>query len=276
LKGKYKKKRERQKHQEGATTPVKNDQSGGAIAETHPEEALHPQPKEIDMPAFRRWFRSLQMNEITVAELFVMVIIAVIYFLQLLSMQETVKEMGRQTRLSVRPWIGLDEGPNAIENTPLQIDKDGNASLVYKIVAKNYGSTPAANVWAAANLVVADDLNTVYEQQGYVCGDAVIGKPDIGLVLFQGRDRQFTSYPSTTKISVKHENSLIGIWLAGCIGYRDQFGYLCRTKFVWGFQDETGRPVSLQAPVPAMTIKGRFFATASGEGIDSCQIPKYR
>ncbi len=144
------------------------------------------------MPAFRRWLRSLQTNEIAVAGLFVTVIIAAIYFFQLLSMQDTVKEMGRQTRLSVRPWIGLDEGPNAIENTPLQIDKDGNASLVYKIVAKNYGSTPAANVWAMANLVVADDLNTVYEQQGYACGDAVIGKPDIGLVLFQGRDRQFT------------------------------------------------------------------------------------
>ncbi|MGA2204334.1 MAG: hypothetical protein ABSG40_20510 [Terriglobales bacterium] len=192
MKGKHKKKRERQKHQEGATAPTKNNQSGAAIAEAHPEEALRPQPKEIDMPAFRRWLRSLQTNEIAVAGLFVTVIIAAIYFFQLLSMQDTVKEMGRQTRLSVRPWIGLDEGPNAIENTPLQIDKDGNASLVYKIVAKNYGSTPAANVWAMANLVVADDLNTVYEQQGYACGDAVIGKPDIGLVLFQGRDRQFT------------------------------------------------------------------------------------
>jgi hypothetical protein len=276
LKGKYKKKRERQKHQEGAATPIKNDQSGAHITDTHPEEAPRPQPKEIDMPIFRRWIRSLQTNKMAVAGLLVTVVIAAIYFFQLRSMQDTVKEMQKQTRLSVRPWIGLDEGPNAIETTPLQIDKDGNASLVYKIVAKNYGSTPAANVWAMANLVVADDLNTAYEQQGYACGDAVIGKPDIGLVLFQGRDRQFTSFPSTTKISVKHEKSQIGIWLAGCIGYRDQFGYLCRTKFLWGFQDETGSPVSLQAPVPAMTLKGRFFATASGEGIDSCQVPKYK
>jgi len=228
------------------------------------------------MPAFRRWIRSLHTSEVSVTGLLVTVLIAAIYFLQLLSMQDTVKEMEKQTRLSVRPWIGLDEGPNAIETTPLQIDKDGNASLVYKIVTKNYGNTPATNVWAMANLVVADDLNTVYEQQGYACGDAVIGKPDIGLVLFQGRDRQFTSYPSTTMISVKHKNGQIGIWLAGCIGYRDQFGYLCRTKFIWGFQDENGRPVSLQSPVPATTIKGRFFATASGEGVDSCQIPKYK
>ena len=46
--------------------------------------------------------------------------------------------------------------------------------------------------------------------------------------------------------------------------------HLCRTRFIWGFQDETGRPVSLQAPVPVMTIKGRFFPTASGGAIDTC------
>lgn len=190
--------------------------------------------------------------------------------------QGQLTAMQTQTRLSLRPFVGLDEGPGAIENTPLQIDQNGNASLVYTIRAKNYSNAPATNVWADANLVVADDLNTVYEQQGYACGDAVIGKPDIGLILFQGRDRTFNSMPSSTKISLRHENSLIGVSLAGCIGYRDQFGYLCRTKFIWGFQDESGRPVSLQAPVPAMTVKGRFFATASGGAIDTCQIPKYK
>jgi len=227
------------------------------------------------MPAFRRWIRSLEATEIAVAGLVVTAIIAVIYFFQLLSMQDTVKEMQKQTRLSVRPWVGLDEGTNAIETTPLQIDKDGNASLAYKIVAKNYSNTPATNVWAYANLVVADDLNTVYEQQGYACGDAVIGKPDIGQVLFQGRDRTFNSMPGSTKISLKHENSVIGVWLAGCIAYRDQFNYLCRTKFIWGYQDGAGHGVTLQAPVPAQTVMGHFVPTASGNAIDACQIAKY-
>lgn len=229
------------------------------------------------MPNVRQWISKLHGNEIAVIGLFVTVIIAVVYFFQLLSMQDTVTEMTKQTRLSVRPWIGLDEGPNAIETTPLQIDKDGNASLVYKIVAKNYGSTPAANVWAMANLVVADDLNTVYEQQGLACGDAVIGKPDIGLVLFQGRDRVFNSMPATTKISLKHERGYqIGVWLVGCIGYRDQFNYLCRTKFIWSYQDDAGHWVTLQSPVPAQSIAGHCVATASGNAIDSCQVPKYK
>ena len=155
------------------------------------------------------------------------------------------------------------------------IDKDGNAGLNYTIHAKNYSNTPAANVWATAQLVVADDLNTVYQQQGYMCTDAMIGKPDIGMVLFQGRDREFVSYPSTTKIDIKHENSMIGVWMAGCIGYRDQFNYLCRTKFIWGYQDDAGRGVTLQAPVPAQTIMGHFVPTASGNAIDTCQIAKY-
>jgi hypothetical protein len=275
LKGKYKKKREHQKHQEGAATPIKNNQSGAPITGTHPEEALRSKPKEIDMPAFRRWIRSLETTEIAVAGLFVTVIIAAIYFFQLLSMQDTVTAMEKQTRLSVRPWVGLDEGLNAIQTTALVIDKDGNAGLNYIIHAKNYSNTPAANVWATAQLVVADDLNTVYKQQDFVCTDAMIGKPDIGMVLFQGRDREFVSYPSTTKIDIKHENSMIGVWMAGCIAYRDQFNYLCRTKFIWGYQDDAGHGVTLQAPVPAQTIMGHFVPTASGNAIDTCQIPKY-
>jgi hypothetical protein len=182
--------------------------------------------------------------------------------------------MQTQTRLSVRPFVGLDEGLEAIETTPLQIDKDGNASLAYKIRAKNYSGSPATNVWPFANLVVADDLSTVYEQQGFACGDAVIGKPDIGFVLFQGKDRVYNAWPGSTKINQKHENSLFGVWLAGCIGYRDQFGYLCRTKFIWAFQPDD--PRVFQASIPAGTISGHFVPSASSEGIDSCQVPKYK
>lgn len=190
--------------------------------------------------------------------------------------QGQLHEAQKSTRLSVRPWVGLDEG-GAIETTPLQIDESGNVSLTYTIRAKNYSSSPATNVWAAANLVIADDLTTVYEQQGFACSDAMIGKPDIGLVLFQGKERVFNSMPAFTKITLKHGSGFqIGIWMAGCIGYRDQFGYLCRTKFIWGFRDETGRQISLQAPIPAMIINGHFVATASGGAIDTCQIPKYK
>jgi hypothetical protein len=236
----------------------------------------YPQRKDEESVARPKTIHKPPDSKVAIWTLFVAVIVAVIYALQLVAMRDTVAQMQTQTRLSVRPWVGLDEGLSAIQTTPLVIDKDGNASLNYAIRAKNYSNTPAANVWADANLVVADDLNTVYEQQGYACGDAVIGKPDIGLVLFQGRDRDFTSYPSATKINVKHQNSLIGIWLAGCIGYRDQFNYLCRTKFIWGYQDDAGHGTTLHSPVSAQTIMGHFAPTASGNAIDACQGPKYK
>jgi hypothetical protein len=227
------------------------------------------------MTRLRKWIRGLNAKEIAVVGLAVTAIIAGIYFFQLLAMRNTVVAMEKQTRLSARPWIGLDEGLNAIQTTALVIDKDGRANLNYTIHAKNYSNTPAANVWATAQLVIADDLNTVYRQQDITCSDAMIGKPDIGMVLFQGRDREFVNYPSTTKIDIEHENSVIGVWMTGCIAYRDQFNYLCRTKFIWGYQDDEGHGVSFQSPVPAQTIMGHFVPTPSGSAIDTCQAAKY-
>jgi hypothetical protein len=252
LKGKYIKKREHRQDQGLATSP-KNEQPSSTKNERPPAQKLHAQSQELDMSKMRRWIRGLNAQELAFYSVVVAIIIALIYFFQLLAMRKTVTEMQTQTRLSVRPWIGLDEGLSAIQTTPLIIDKDGNAGLKYTIHAKNYSNTPAANVWATAQLVVADDLNTVYQTQDSACTDTMIGKPDIGMVLFQGRDREFVSYPSTTRIDIKHENSLIGVWLAGCIAYRDQFNYLCRTKFIWGYQDDAGNAVSLHDPVPAQT-----------------------
>jgi hypothetical protein len=279
LKGKYKQKRERKKHKERLAPSAINNQSGSTETEKQPEQALHSQA-EGHMATRRRWIdklRNLTTNEIASLGLLVTFTIAVIYYFQLRAMQATVEAMQVQTRLSVRPFVGLDEGLDAIEVTPLQIDEAGNASLNYKIKAKNYSNAPATNVWSDANLVVADDLNTVYEQQGYACTDAVIGKPDIGLVLFQGKDRVFNSLPALTKVNQKHENSLFGVWLAGCIGYRDQFGYLCRTRFIWALYDATDNGVTFYPPVHAVTISGgRFKPTASGNAIDTCQVPKYK
>jgi hypothetical protein len=262
-------KKKKKEHVQHAAIHGKNEAVAKILCQKDPERDNEAILKEM--------FHKPPDSKIAVWTLLVAVIVAGIYALQLIAMQDTVDKMQTQTRLSVRPWIGLDEGLNAIETTPLQIDATGNASLTYTIHAKNYSTSPASNVWSAANLVVADDLNTVYEQQDHACGDAMIGKPDIGLVLFQGRDRTFNSMPSLTKVSLKHEKGyVVGVWLAGCIGYRDQFGYLCRTKFIWQLRDEGGAIVSLQDPIPAMIIKGRFTATASGVAIDTCQIPKYK
>jgi len=72
-----------------------------------------------------------------------------------------LRQMQTQTRLAIRPFVGLDEGPDAIQTTPLFIDESGNARLTYVIRAKNYSNAPASNVWAFANLVVAIDAGRI-------------------------------------------------------------------------------------------------------------------
>jgi hypothetical protein len=181
--------------------------------------------------------------------------------------------MQTQTRLAIRPFVGLDEGPDAIQTTPLFIDESGNARLTYVIRAKNYSNAPASNVWAFANLVVADDMATVYEWQGYARTDEVIGKPDIGQILFPGRNRVFTSMPAIAKIIKKHEGSRLQAWLVGCIGYRDQFGYLYRTDFISMFRDAAGQVAVFDPPKQPITIVGAFVP--SGGAIDAGRIAKY-
>ena len=78
----------------------------------------------------------------------------------------------------------------------------------------------------------------------------------------------------STKVSIKHKQSLIWVWLAGCIGYRDQFGYLYRTKFMYGLLDDTNRPVTLTDPIHVTDISGHFVPT--GGSIDEGRIPKYK
>jgi len=241
---------------------------------------IHPDPDDESRYAQEQKYRKQQLASATKLNM-ISAAGAVIAFFALVALawyacitRGQLSEMQTQRRLSVRPFVGLDEGPDAIKTTALHIDGTGGANLSYIIRAKNYSNFPATNVWANANLIVADDLYTVYEQQGYACGDAVIGKPDIGLVLFQGRDRFFTSYPAITTINIKHQGSRLQAYLAGCIGYRDQFGYLYRTKFIYMLYDDAGNVVVFDRPTRPIDIGGHFAPTSGS--IDAGQIPKYK
>jgi hypothetical protein len=241
---------------------------------------VHPHPDDENRYAEEQKYKRQQLASATKLNV-ISATGAVIAFFALVALvwyacitRGQLSEMQTQRRLSVRPFVGLDEGSEAIKTTTLHIDETGAANLTYIIRAKNYSNSPATNVWADANLVVADDLYTVYEQQGYACGDAVIGKPDVGLVLFQGRDRVFTSYPAIATINVKHQGSRLQAFLAGCIGYRDQFGYLYRTKFIYMLYDDAGNVVVFDRPTQSIDIGGHF-APAAGS-IDAGQTPKYK
>jgi len=80
--------------------------------------------------------------------------------------------------------------------------------------------------------------------------------------------------PGMTKISSKHQGSHLQAFLAGCIGYRDQFGYLYRTRFMYMLYDEAGRVRIFDRPTAPIDITGRFAPT--GGSIDAGQVPKYK
>jgi hypothetical protein len=56
----------------------------------------------------------------------------------------------KQTRISVRPWVGLTDQGNPIPTTHVGINKDGDANVTYAIISKNYGNSAATGVGAYA------------------------------------------------------------------------------------------------------------------------------
>jgi hypothetical protein len=191
------------------------------------------------------------------------------------ALDATIAQMRTQTRLAVRPWVGLDdEIPQPIQNGPLHIDDTGNATLSYAIQAKNFGNVAASNVISFVFLVVADDAAAVDQKQKEACGENYIGNPEVGLVLFPGKERTFNRSVALGKLNLRHPSGYyIGVWLTGCIGYRDQFGYLYRTKFSATMVDSIGNPVFWAAPPKGVVDVNGALLVQRGS-IDSGQATK--
>ena len=51
-----------------------------------------------------------------------------------------------------------------IQTNQLTFDKDGNASVTYQIISKNFSMAAANNVWATASLVISHDLPFIEEK----------------------------------------------------------------------------------------------------------------
>lgn len=192
------------------------------------------------------------------------------------ALDATLAEMHSQTRLAARPWLGLDdESPDPIQIGGLHIDEKGKATLPYKIRAKNFSNVPASNVISLAVLAISDDATTFYEREKEVCGDNYIGNPEIGSVLFQGRQRVITDSVAIGKVDARHPVGYpIGVWLAGCIGYRDEFGYLYRTRFGAYMVDASGKNIIWMAP-PKGVVDVSGSLKLLGGGIDSGEPPKH-
>jgi len=175
--------------------------------------------------------------------------------------QEALKISRDELRISVRPWIDITDEPGGLKTTPIKFDEFGNATMQHSITVRNYSENAAQNVMIVAFLMVTEDLAAVTARQKEASGDNYVGKSDMGFLLFPGLARLAVASPSRFDRSQMVSKSYTGkfeAFLVGCIGYRDQFGFLYHTNFVyWMVDPTTGRPLEFDA-TPNSEMRGVF------------------
>lgn len=175
--------------------------------------------------------------------------------------QEALKISRDQLRISVRPWVGITDEPGGLRTTPLTFDDHGNASIQYSVTVKNFSNNAAQNVMTVAFLMVTEDLDAIRAKQLEARGDNYVGKTDMGFLLFPGRDRLFVASASRFERSQMVSRSYTGkfeAFLVGCVGYRDQFGFVYHTNFIyWLVDPSTNLSIEFDA-TPGSTVPGLF------------------
>ncbi len=176
--------------------------------------------------------------------------------------KEALLNSREQLRISVRPRVGITDEPGGLKTTPIQFDSQGNATIHFSVTVKNYGNYAAQNVMVVIFLMVTEDLDAIRTRQVETRGDNYVGKRDMGFVLFPGGGRlsvnSASSFERSAMIS-KSYTEKFEAYLVGCIGYRDQFGALYRTNFIyWLVHPNTMMPIEFDA-VPNSKIQGVFI-----------------
>jgi hypothetical protein len=173
----------------------------------------------------------------------------------------------KQTKISVRPWVGLTDDMNPLQTTQVGFNKDGDAQVTYEIISKNYSSAAATSVTANAKLLISIDIPYIFGAAlDEACGDNYVGLSSWGgSVVFPGKSQHVIKSSSVAK----KEDIKAGpdgrseAWLVGCVGYRDQFGILYKTKFVYWYVDPRTFMAAQIVPSPNTEPSGQFIENHS-------------
>lgn len=175
--------------------------------------------------------------------------------------QEALEISRDQLRISVRPWVGVTDEPGGLVTSPLKFDNKGSATIKYSITTRNFSLNAAQNVMVVAFLLVTEDLAAIKQKQQEASGDNYVGKTDMGFSLFPGRQRVAVASASAFDRSQMVSKSYTGkfqAYLVGSIGYRDQFGVLYHTNFIYWLVDPgTHQSIEFDA-VPNTAVQGVF------------------
>jgi hypothetical protein len=97
----------------------------------------------------------------------------------------------KQTKISVRPWVGLTDDMNPIQTSHVSFNKDGDAQVTYAIISKNYSNSAATGVTAYAQLLISEDIPYIFGAAlDEACSDNYVSLNSWGgSVLFPGKSQ---------------------------------------------------------------------------------------
>ncbi len=111
----------------------------------------------------------------------------IVLFLQFRTLVKTDETFQRQTRVSVRPWVGLTDDMTPLVTSNIGFNKEGDAQVTYEIISKNYSIAAAQSVFAHAQLLISEDIMYIFQKAlDDACSDGYFGING-GTVLFPGK-----------------------------------------------------------------------------------------
>lgn len=180
-----------------------------------------------------------------------------------LAAQASIQVARDAIRLQQRPWVGIDDTQGAFEITPIRLDEQGNAHIGYDIRVRTFNNSAAQNVLPIVMLMITSDIEGIRAREKTICSNAATTQ--FGNVVFPGRprlDAQSSSLVQRSEMQTNNVGKFQG-WLVGCIGYRDSFGYMYHTGFIYWLTDPRTR-LGIQFDVTPNTEVTGHWATWSG------------
>jgi hypothetical protein len=275
LKGKYKKKHKRMSSPETPIQPLANGAAphGAAVnkgAKAKSDTTIHPEiepsPK-TERDAYHCKADGTPWWKITLefGAVFIGLIVAIIYYCQLKTMQDQLLEARRYTILSERPWIGLDDEGGALQTEPLVFDKNGEGSVSYLTKVKNFGSFGAQNVEVVVMLVIPNyTIQSVESAEATICNAYIA--PTLGFVLYPGKAKatyRSIAHGVTSSPNGVEDHGITTADLVGCIFFKDQFGCSYHTKFTYRLTDPATHGQFEFKPEPLGVIDSGIFQLVS-------------
>jgi hypothetical protein len=159
---------------------------------------------------------------------------------------------------SKRAWIGVLWPVDMV--TPLSFDKN-EAHCNIRFTIKNVGVSPAVSTCLTCKLIVGPYPHP--DPRTYVTvadkGFLEMATNSFGIPVIPGDPMQWSTIEVKEQITAAGKND-VSVWLSGYFGYKDEFGILHSSSFLFSFVNPDGeRNIS-----PSKIVEGKFEPFGTG------------